>query len=51
HHCLGAKLARLEARVGLQELLARIPEYKLDSAPRWQVSVWARAYESVPASF
>lgn len=51
HFCLGAKLARLEARVGLQELLARIPEYKLDSEPRWQVSVWARAYESVPASF
>jgi len=51
HYCLGAKLARLEARVGLQELLARIPEYKLDAEPRWQISVWARAYASVPASF
>jgi cytochrome P450 len=51
HYCLGAKLARLEARVGLQELLARIPEYKLDAEPRWQTSVWARAYSSVPVSF
>lgn len=51
HYCLGAKLARLEGRVGLQELLARVPEYKLDSEPRWQTSVWARAYQSVPVSF
>ena len=51
HYCLGAKLARLEARVGLQELLAHLPEYQLDAAPRWQVSVWARAYASVPVSF
>lgn len=51
HYCLGAKLARLEARVGLQELLAHFPEYKLDAEPRWQVSVWARAYASVPVSF
>lgn len=27
HICLGASLARLESRIGLQELLARIPEY------------------------
>ena len=51
HYCLGAKLARLEARVGLQELLAHFPEYKLDAEPRWQVSVWARAYATVPVSF
>ncbi len=51
HYCLGAKLARLEGRVGLQELLARIPDYKLDTEPRWQTSVWARAYASVPVSF
>ena len=27
HICLGASLARLESRIGLEELLARIPEY------------------------
>jgi len=51
HYCLGAKLARLEARVALGELLARMPEYKLESEPRWLTSIWARAYAGVPVSF
>lgn len=29
HFCLGASLARLELRVGLEELLARVPDYRL----------------------
>lgn len=29
HHCLGAPLARLEARVALREVLARVPHYEL----------------------
>ncbi len=51
HYCLGAKLARLEARVALEELLARIPDYTLDGTPRWLTSVWARAYAGVPVRF
>jgi len=51
HFCLGSKLARLEARVGFEELLARIPEYELESEPQWVQSIWARAYASVPISF
>jgi cytochrome P450 len=31
HLCLGAALARLETRLAMEELLARIPEYDLDS--------------------
>lgn len=31
HYCLGANLARLEARVVFEELLARFPEYELAS--------------------
>ena len=30
HFCLGASLARLESRIALEELLARIPEYGVD---------------------
>jgi cytochrome P450 len=30
HVCLGAAVARLEARVALQEFLARYPEYEVD---------------------
>ncbi|MBV9350788.1 MAG: cytochrome P450 [Mycobacterium sp.] len=29
HFCMGANLARLEARVALEELLCRFPEYSL----------------------
>jgi len=32
HMCLGAHVARMEGRVMLQELLARIPEYEVDEA-------------------
>lgn len=51
HFCMGAHLARLEGRVAFEELLARIPEYALESTPRWQTSAWARAYASVPITF
>jgi cytochrome P450 len=30
HYCLGAALARLEARIALEELLARFPEWDVD---------------------
>jgi cytochrome P450 len=48
HFCMGSNLARMEARVAFEELLARIPAYELASEPRWQRSTWARAYASVP---
>lgn len=51
HFCLGSKLARLEARVAFEELLARMPEYELESEPRWVPSIWARAYAGVAVSF
>ena len=51
HFCLGANLARLEARVAFEELLAQMPEYKLEAEPRWLTSIWARAYAEVPVRF
>ena len=51
HFCLGASLARLEARVAFEELLARIPEYTLEEEPRWIPSRWARAHPSLHLRF
>jgi cytochrome P450 len=36
HHCIGAPLARLEARTGLTAMLARFPDYELVEAERFQ---------------
>lgn len=51
HFCLGANLARLEARVAFEELLARLADYELESEPGWVPSVWARAHREVPIVF
>ena len=47
HYCLGANLARLEARVALDELLSRFPEWEVDldnaaMAPTSTVRGWER---------
>jgi hypothetical protein len=51
HFCLGARLARLEARVAFEELLARLPEYELTGDPGWKTSIWARSHHRVPIRF
>jgi len=51
HFCLGANLARLEARVAFEELLGRIPDYTLAERPIWMRSIWARAHPSVRIEF
>ncbi len=51
HYCLGANLARLEARVAFEELHVRLPDYELEGTPRRITSIWARAYGEVPLRF
>jgi cytochrome P450 len=51
HHCLGAPLARLEAKIVFEELLQRIPEYAV-SGPIVRVKTPTdRALESLPVAF
>jgi cytochrome P450 len=52
HFCLGAALARLEARVALEEVHARLPDFELD--PRGLVrvhSINVRGFSAMPIAF
>jgi len=51
HFCLGAPLARLEARIALTELVSRIRYYDVDAAKAKRVhSVNVRGFESLPTT-
>ncbi|KAB7757109.1 cytochrome P450 [Mycolicibacterium mucogenicum] len=49
HHCLGAAAARMQSRVALTELLARIPEFTVDEDNiEWAGGSYVRRPLSVP---
>jgi cytochrome P450 family 144 len=50
HHCVGAHLARLEARVVVQRLLARTGAFAIDPdrAERWSESTWIHRHDDLP---
>jgi cytochrome P450 len=51
HHCLGAAAARLQARVTLEELLARCPDFTVDDAAgEFAPGAFVRRYQSLPFS-
>jgi cholest-4-en-3-one 26-monooxygenase len=49
--CLGAGLARLELRVGLEELSRRMPEIGLEGEPRWLRSNFFGGLLELPVSY
>ena len=51
HFCLGAALARLEARIAFPLLLRRFPELKLAGEPLRRNRLVLRGYESLPISW
>ena len=51
HFCLGASLARLEARVCLEELVSLISDYDIDEAGAQRVhSVNVRGFATLPTT-
>ena len=49
HYCMGAGLARLEARVGLEELLRRMPDFVVGADPiRWRTAIPTRGPIDLP---
>ncbi|HZN13104.1 MAG TPA: cytochrome P450 [Acidimicrobiales bacterium] len=51
HFCLGASLARLEATIALNELVARVADYDIDEAASRRVhSVNVRGFEALPTT-
>jgi cytochrome P450 len=52
HFCMGASLARLEARIALEELQRRLPDFELDEPQLKRVhSVNVRGFASMPMQF
>lgn len=51
HHCIGAPLARLEARIAFEELLRRIPDYRVTGPITRIQTATDRGLASLPVAF
>jgi cytochrome P450 len=52
HFCLGAPLARAEARIGFARLLERFPNLRLvNPAPDWNANTFFRGLKTLPVAF
>jgi cytochrome P450 len=48
HFCLGAHLARLQTRIVLETILARMPRYRISGPIRWMSTPGDRGLDSLP---
>jgi len=48
HYCIGATLARLEGRIGLEALFRRFPNMTLADAPHRRPTRVLRGYDAIP---
>ncbi|MER5769819.1 cytochrome P450 [Streptomyces sp. NPDC001985] len=51
HHCVGAPLARLEARIAVPLVFASLPGLRLDGEPVYRPSTVSRALAALPVAF
>ncbi|SHN38343.1 cytochrome P450 [Cryptosporangium aurantiacum] len=48
HACIGAQLARMETRIALARVVARMPGLALAGEPQWKASLASRSLEALP---
>ena len=50
HACIGAQLARMETRIAVGRIVARLPELALAGRPRWRDSLASRSMQALPVT-
>jgi cytochrome P450 len=51
HICVGARLAKMQLKALLQQIVTRLPDYQLAGEPEWLRSVWFNAIIRMPITF
>jgi ferredoxin-NADP reductase len=51
HQCIGQMLARLEARIALEEWFARVSAFKLSAQPQHLTAIGLRGFATLPIAF
>ena len=51
HVCTGARLARLQLKALLKQIVSRLPDIRVVGEPEWLRSIWFNAIVSMPVSY
>jgi cytochrome P450 len=51
HICVGARLAKMQLKALLQQIVTRLPDYQLAGEPEWLRSIWFNAIIRMPITF